>query len=74
MEFLKIKQRIGSYLVFEFTPHNPHDVITGDQIWSDGASVEICEFVDSDILHDFIGNIENKAEFNSALVSCGIFG
>lgn len=62
----------GEYTAFNFYPHDKSLANVGDQIWSNGSRVEILGDCDIDVLHYFIGQIENKREFYSALIECGI--
>ncbi|MCP4282106.1 MAG: hypothetical protein GY776_19185 [Alteromonas sp.] len=74
MKFLQIKGRCGesSFTAFEFTYHAAHEVIFGDQIWSDTHEVEIADYVSEEGLTFLISQVENKTAFKGALRRVGL--
>ncbi len=74
MKFLQIKGRCSesSFTAFEFTHHAAHEVIFGDQIWSNGHEVEIYDYVSEEGLAYLISQTENKTAFKGALRRVGL--
>ncbi len=74
MRFIRIKGRCGesSFTAFEFTQHAAHEVIFGDQIWSNTHEVEIADYVSEEGLAYLISQVENKTAFKGALRRVGL--
>ena len=73
MKFESIIGRTGSYIVFQFEEHNTYSVNCGDQIWSDGFTVEISEDIDKEDLDFFVSLVDNKTSFKEALRRVGFY-
>lgn len=63
MQFIKKLKRDGGYVTYLFSEHDADDLIIGDQVWSNGEEVDIYEGIDTDIIYDVIGMVDNKKEF-----------
>ena len=73
MKFKNIIRRTGSHLVFQFEEHNTDNVNCGDQIWSDGFTVEISEDIGMEDLDFLISLVDNKTSFKGALRRVGFY-
>ncbi len=74
MIFTGMTGQVGdtSYYGFTFEQHDLNDVCCGDQIWSDGTSVEISEDIDSENLDYLISLVSNRTAFKGALRRVGL--
>lgn len=71
MKYIEQLHSAGSYKRFLFTSHDANDLCIGDQIWSDGKTVEVYDMCDHDLLENLISEVENKAVFKEALRNSG---
>lgn len=71
MKFIKIIRENFGWTSFQMSEHNSHMVNCGNQIWSNGSTVEVAEYCDSEGLQELIDQVENKQAFRGALLRMG---
>ena len=72
MKFTGIDVWDGSYIKLKFDEHNASDCCYGDQVWSDGRTVEVHECADGDAIEHLMDLTDNQQALKGALMRLDI--
>lgn len=63
----------SDFIRFDFEKHNADEFIHGDELWSNGASIEIAIYSDDELITHIYDRVFNKDAFLVALRKAGFY-